>query len=244
MLSFRKIENLLAWRLTVSSVFLAVSLVAKDSIAGAGWSEDCEDFESEAHSGSAEAQFYLAECLYRGLAGEVDHVAAEYWLEQSANGGYAEAENSIAAIWLSRSEDTTKYQPALEYLESAWQSGVSQAATNLGIAHLAGIGVKQETETGVQWLRKAAETGNVLANLILYSSNQFGYFGMEPDPTEAKRHWDLLSRQLALQPRDYVESLLQNLASDDLLNKFVFTEKQLEAISADALNRLNSEPGK
>jgi len=241
-----KVHQSKHWRFPLAAILVFAEIVGAILPVAAGGSEvtsECEEIESFAREGHAIAQYYWAQCLYKGLDGiEVDQARAEHWLQLSAGGGYALAESAIAAIWLFEKKEAKKFSCAIGYLKSAWEKGESQGALNLGFAYLIGVGVPQDSSIAVTWLNNAAEAGNYLANVILYAVYQFGYFGIGLDTKQADLYWSnvelLLQSYSTAEQRQIFEDINENIALSD-----IFDSQQFNQISSDAIARIDSGSG-
>jgi uncharacterized protein len=131
---------------------------------------DWQALFSEAESGNAEAQYWIARVYDTGRLLEQDKVKASLWYQKSADQGYAPAKYAVCL--------THANQNPFESERCMWraaENGVPEAQFWLGVAfdqHLwFGITDKQEA---LKWFKEAAERGNPDAQVELGSHYKDG----------------------------------------------------------------------
>ncbi len=109
------------------------------------------------------AQFRYGRVLLEALGGPRDLEAAAHWLEEAATAKYAPAENLLARLYLSASEDSELYRPdrAVKLFASAAARGVAESQYYMGLILRDGIALEVDKETAFNWLLAAAEQNHV-----------------------------------------------------------------------------------
>jgi len=110
-----------------------------------------------AQSGDADAQFQLADALYKGSSGfQSDHALAWGWYEKAALQNHSKASFMLARM--AKYGDGTKQnlQTSLQWLLESSQLGNAQAMFLLSNAYSAGEGVEKNEAKAREWLEKSA----------------------------------------------------------------------------------------
>ncbi|MGY3439613.1 tetratricopeptide repeat protein [Marinovum sp. KMM 9879] len=140
-----------------------------------------------AEGGHTGAQYRLSELLSQGKFAPVDLNAAFGWLTKAADAGLPEAQYQLA-----RSFDSGAIKPAqgdgtvlaLDWYRRAAENGHVLAQRTMGVRHLGGEGVAQNTQEAIRWLRSAAEKGDAGAQFnlgLIYADGM----GIPSDPAQA-----------------------------------------------------------
>lgn len=108
------------------------------------------------------------------LLNKADENGAKYWLEQSANLGYAPAQTTLGVIYLYRSE----YENAYLLTKQAADQGDSIALLNLSKFYFDGIFVGKDIKYALSLLEKSAELESSEAQFKLAT---IYYRGLYPD---------------------------------------------------------------
>ncbi len=138
-----------------------------------------ELFRKAATAGHAEAQFLISEYYRFELGVKLDRAEYLYWLQKSAESGFAPAQNGLGF----EIEKDDKAQ-AIEWFQRATNQNNTKAMLNLGrLAEGAG-----EQDEAVEWYRRAAELGNSYAQLLLGEFHSKGQ-GVTQDRRKAAMWW-------------------------------------------------------
>ncbi|WP_200182570.1 tetratricopeptide repeat protein [Ectothiorhodospira mobilis] len=76
-----------------------------------------------------------------------------------ADGGDPEAQNDLGLFFMGEGQ----YDRALPWLQKAAEQEYAEAMYWLGRCHVAGQGVEQDEDAGLEWIRRAAERGHGIA---------------------------------------------------------------------------------
>lgn len=137
------------------------------------------------------AQFRLADLLLKGNS--VNRSAGMYWMQQSAEAGYAEAEFRLALAFASGKDLVRDSAAAARWFERAAVQGHSAAQLNLATMHETGTGVPRDDAKAAQWYTRAAEQNAAVAQVNLGSLYAQGR-GVAQDDRGAL-HWYLRAAQ-------------------------------------------------
>ena len=132
-----------------------------------------EELIQKAESGDAESQWRLGSRYETGQGVRRDIGMAEQWYRRAAEGGYAEAQNSVGSIHQERRE----YAAALPWFEKASKQGHALATNNLAYLYDLGRGVPQDRRKGFEFYSRAADLGwaEAMWNIAnMYGAGQLG----------------------------------------------------------------------
>jgi len=147
--------------------------------------------------GNSSAQFNYGQLLVADMPGERGLKAALPYYEKSAEQGIADAQYALSQIYLNVDGiDENKRAKAREWLLRAAHAGYDTAQLDAAIWLIEGIGGGRNLEDGFGWMRRAAESGNTVAQNKL-SHLYVNAIGTRPDPVEAAK-WYVLSRRAGL----------------------------------------------
>lgn len=93
-----------------------------------------------------------------------DYAEAARWYGLAAQDGYAPAQTNLASLYERGVGVEQNSARAYELYLQASDQGYTMAFTPLGAMMLDGVGTVRQPQTGLQWLRKAAEAGLVSAH--------------------------------------------------------------------------------
>ncbi|MDH3223132.1 MAG: sel1 repeat family protein [Gemmatimonadota bacterium] len=138
----------------------------------------------------------LAVDWYTGVAGSVDDEEARSLLEESAADG-----DPISIMWIARvhsrgrmgfPQDTARARQlatgVVDAIERSARARVPEAMFLMGTAFDEGLGRSVDPEEAVEWYRRAAEAGHILAAHNLGNALSAGR-GVPEDPAGAVRWW-------------------------------------------------------
>ncbi len=156
-----------------------------------------ELMKKAADLGNSSAQFNYGQLLVADMPGERGLKAAMPYYEKSAEQGIADAQYALSQIYLNVDGiDENKRSKAREWLLRAAHAGFDTAQLDAAIWLIEGIGGDRNLEDGFGWMRRAAQSGNTVAQNKL-SHLYVNAIGTRPDPVEAAK-WYVLSRRAGL----------------------------------------------
>jgi len=183
-----------------------------------------EYMHKAADGGNASAQFNWGQILTTDNPGDKGLKLALPYYEKSAEQGIADAQYAVAEIYASLPDlPEEKKQLAREWMARAAHAGFDTAQVDLGIWLVNGQNGPRDFVKGFQWLRLAANRGNVVAQNKL-AHLYINALGTKPDPVEAAK-WYVLSRRAGLPDPELEDFYLgieddQQKAASDAANKF------------------------
>lgn len=142
-----------------------------------------EWYERADARGDINASYALALSLLDGSAGRTDPARAGQLLQKAAGAGHPAANYNLALALLATG-DAANDKRAVAALEIAAKSGVGEAMQALGILARQGRGMPQSDAVSAEWMRQAAEAGN-LAGEIEYAIMLFNGTGVAKDERHA-----------------------------------------------------------
>lgn len=119
--------------------------------------ESLKYYKIAARNQHVEAQYKLFEIYSNGEIIEKDNQEAIKWLKESAEQGYAEAQNDLGIYC--RDESKFGKKLAFEWFEKAARQGHAEAQTNVGECYKEGLGVERNTQQAFYWFNEAAKKG-------------------------------------------------------------------------------------
>ncbi len=109
---------------------------------------------------------------------------AEWWLEKTAQQGYAPAQNSLAVMYAKEEGVEKDIQRAIKWLEKATKQGYAPAQFLLAQMYSTGEGVEKDIQRAIKWLEKATKQGYAPAQFLLAQMYSTGE-GVEQDRRRA-----------------------------------------------------------
>lgn len=183
-----------------------------------------EYMHKSAEAGDGSAQFNWAQTLVAQSPGEKGLKLALPYYEKSAEQGIADSQYAVAQIYRQLPDiGKEKRDKARYWMERAALAGFDTAQLDMGIWLVNGIGGERDLEGGFNWLKIAANRGNVVAQNRL-AHLYINALGTRPNPIEAAK-WYVLSRRAGLKDaalEDFYLGLTdeQQKQSIDAANKF------------------------
>lgn len=145
--------------------------------------------------GQLEAQKNLGDMILGGGNGfEKDIALAAEWYVKAAEGGFADAQCSLAILYCESEGLTQNYSEAEHWFRMAADQGNAVAQYNLGVMYSNGRGVSQDDAEALRWFRIAADQGDAEAQYTLGSRTSLGQ-GIPQDDSEAVRWFQLAADQ-------------------------------------------------
>ncbi len=183
-----------------------------------------EYMRKAADAGNPSAAFNWGQIVTADNPGEKGLKMALPYYEKSAEQGIADAQYAVAEIYSALPDlPAEKKNLAREWMARAAHAGFDTAQVDLGVWMVNGTNGPRDFTKGFQWLRLAANGGNVVAQNKL-AHLYINALGTKPDPVEAAK-WYVLSRRAGL-PDPALEDFFlginddQQKAAIDAANKF------------------------
>lgn len=111
--------------------------------------------------GDATSEVMLGEMYANGLGFKVNKKLALDWYLKAAKKGSAVAQNNAGDLYFMGSETFPKdHKKAFYWTKKAAEQGLVGAQINLGSFYYMGTGTPKNIEKGIEWIIKAAETGD------------------------------------------------------------------------------------
>lgn len=139
--------------------------VRQDKAEAAKW------FRKAAEQGDANAQLNLGNCYYYGKGVKQDYEEAVKWYRKAADQENAVAFACLGSVYFNGSGITKDYQEAERWLLKAAKQNVDDSFYLLGTLYLE----KKNYAEAITWLRKAADSGNIIALNFLGICYKDGY---------------------------------------------------------------------
>ena len=111
------------------------------------------------------AQYRLANILLKGDA--VNRSAGMYWMQQSGENGYAEAQFQLGLAYAAGKDLPRDPSQAADWFERAAAQGHAASQVNLGALYESGNGLPRDEAKAANWYAKAAERDVVVAQINL-----------------------------------------------------------------------------
>ena len=108
-----------------------------------------------AEAGDRNAQYELGSAYDTGNGVARNAQEAERWYRAAADGGHAEAQNSLGSGYQAKK----RYREASVWYEKAAQQNHARAIHNLAYLHDLGLGVPQDRQKGLEMYLRAADMG-------------------------------------------------------------------------------------
>lgn len=111
-------------------------------------------------------------------------------IEKNALAGQAEAQHDLAALYTAGHDGVTQdYAKAAFWFRKAADSGIANAAYNLGVLYHQGLGLKKDMKEAIRWYKTAAEKGHPEAQYNLGIAFIEG-IGVPYDPQAAAKYFE------------------------------------------------------
>lgn len=133
-----------------------------------------QTLKEKAEGGDKVAQFEYAHKLEEWYPKEEDYQQAVYWLQQSANQGYAPAQCNLGYHYDTGKGVKKDKEQAIFWYRKAAEQGDATAQYNLGLSYSYGDGVNKSESTALFWFKKSANQGYANAE---YSVGKAYYHG-------------------------------------------------------------------
>ena len=121
-----------------------------------------EWYSKAAEQGNADAQLELA-FMYDGWSSFNENKAKAFeWGNKAANQGHVYAQVYLGLMYEAE-ENILSYKKAFEWYSKAAEQGDADGQYHLSRMYANGLGIKQDKNLALQWLKKAADQGNISA---------------------------------------------------------------------------------
>lgn len=168
--------------------------------------------QASAEAGNPLAQFNLAQLLVQREPGENGLAKAVSYYEKASDSGLADAQYAMAQIYANgaagKKQDDVE---ARRLLVLAARQNYDTAQLDLGQWLVDGRGGKRDLKSGFNWMKRAAQGGNVAAQNRLAKLYEGG-IGVDPDLVTAAA-WYIVARRAGLIDQQ-MEDFMQGLDDD------------------------------
>lgn len=186
---FEKVLNLKAYR--QSSYFWSKILLNSDEVKAVDIV--FSKMLKQAESGNAKSQYGLAMFYLLGTNVAQNIEQAIYWLEQSSQQSYTDAQIKLADIYSKGRYNTEKdYAKALLLYDKLVEKEVEEGFLGSGIIYLKGLNIESNPTLGIQYLTQAANLNNKSAMIELSSAYRYGQ-GVEQNHSIAYQWYQKLT---------------------------------------------------
>ncbi|QDC03232.1 sel1 repeat family protein [Mesorhizobium sp. 8] len=169
--------------------------------------------QAAAEAGNTLAQFNFAQLLVEEDSGDAGLARAAPYYERAAEAGLPDAQYAMAQFYANgvggKKEDDVK---ARALLAQAARQNYDTAEIDLAQWLIDGRGGKRDLKAGFQWMKRAADGGNVAAQNRLAKLYMAG-IGVEPDSNLAAA-WYIVARRAGLID-DQMEDFLGGLTEEE-----------------------------
>ena len=169
--------------------------------------------QAAAEAGNKLAQFNFAQMVIKREPGETGLKKAVSYYERAAKGGLADAQYAMSQIYANgvagRSEDEKE---ARRWLILAARQGYDTAELDLATWLIEGRGGERDYANGFNWMKQAAEGGNVAAQNRLAKLYMQG-IGTDPDSIAAAA-WYIVARRAGLSD-PVMDDFMDGLTEDE-----------------------------
>lgn len=124
------------------------------------------------------------------------------WILQKAEAGDWSAQYRLATMYHAGKETAINQEKASYWYLKAAQQDVTMAQAKIGVRLIEGEGIKKDVEAGIQWLEKAANKNDGLAQLVL-SDTYLGQFNSGLKNFEKAFSWMLKAAKTGVVPAQY-----------------------------------------
>ncbi|MEI8292275.1 MAG: hypothetical protein WCH99_22620, partial [Verrucomicrobiota bacterium] len=162
--------------------------VERDQAEGIKW------YRKAVAQGSAEAEWYLADCYFRGAGVEQDIAEAIKLYRKSAEQGFDMAEHDLGVCYEKGNGVLKDCVEAVRWYRKSAEHGDSGGQLALANCYAGGIGVEKDESVAAIWYRKAAEQGDCASQFNLGTSLIKGD-GVGKDFVEAYKWLNIASAQ-------------------------------------------------
>lgn len=174
--------------------------------------------QAAAEAGNRLAQFNFAQLLVSEDSSDTGLVRAVPYYERAAATGLADAQYAMAQVYANGVGGKQKDEArARLYLIQAALQNYDTAQYDLGSWLIDGRGGKRDLRSGFNWIKRAADGGNVAARNRL-AKLYMGGIGVEPDSVLAGA-WYILARRAGLadpEMEDFMDGLTDEETKDAL----------------------------
>lgn len=190
----------------------ALLLLERSSKGSLEYEVAIELMKNAADSGNAQAQFNYAQLILAQRPGSVGQNNAFEYFKAAAENDVADAQYAISQYYLTGTGDVAvNVDEARRWLQKAALQNFDTAQFELGNMMLSGVGGPRDLEGGFGFIKSAAVSGNVMAQIAV-AKLYWGGIGVEPDSVEAAA-WLILARRAGLNDA-VLEDFWEGLSSE------------------------------
>ncbi|MGL4404698.1 MAG: SEL1-like repeat protein [Notoacmeibacter sp.] len=169
--------------------------------------------QAASDAGNAFAAFNLAQILIGDTPGEESLRKAAPLFEKAAAANISGAHYALSQFYLKGTGGKTlDGAKTLFHLTRAAELGLDTAQLDLGTALVDGLLGEKDFKTGFLWMRRAADSGNLLAAIRLAKLYIFG-LGVEPNPVTAAS-WYIRAKRAGLTDID-LDDFMDGLTDEE-----------------------------
>jgi TPR repeat protein len=170
--------------------------------------------QAAAEAGNTLAQFNFAQLLVEEDAGDAGLARAAAYYERAAEAGLPDAQYAMAQLYANGAGGKAKDDArARTLLFDAARQNYDTAQIDLAQWLIDGRGGKRDLKAGFQWMKQAADGGNVAARNRL-AKLYMGGIGVDPDAILAAA-WYVVARRAGLIDEE-MEDFLRGLTDDEM----------------------------
>ena len=169
--------------------------------------------QASSDSGNAFAAYNLAQVMIASTPGDAGLRTAAPLFQKAAAANISGAHYALSQLYMNGTGGLgLDGQKAQFHLTRAAELGLDTAQLDLGTALVDGLLGKKDFKTGFLWMRRAAESGNLIAAIRLAKLYVFG-LGVDANPITAAS-WYIRAKRSGLKD-DELDDLMDGLADDE-----------------------------
>ncbi len=153
--------------------FLAEYEKARDVLRTPDWRRGLQEMEQLARSGSIMSILHLADAMRTGWGYDQDLPGAEAWYKVAVDSGLARGFSGLGHTHLAMG----RFSEAIQDFEAAMARGFPPACNMLGNMYFNGEGVPVDWQKALQFWRKGASLGHLVARRNMVHQSLHGRFG-------------------------------------------------------------------
>jgi uncharacterized protein len=180
--------------------------------------------QASSDSGNAFAAFNLAQIIVGDSPGDAGFRNAAPLFQKAAAANISGAHYALSQMYQNGTGGLSlDGQKAQFHLTRAAELGLDTAQLDLGTALVDGLFGKKDYKTGFLWMRRSAESGNLLAAVRLAKLYIFG-LGVEPNPVTAAS-WYIRAKRSGLKDVE-LDDFMDGLTDDERAAALVEANKR------------------
>jgi uncharacterized protein len=180
--------------------------------------------QASSESGNAFAAFNLAQIIVGDSPGDVGLRKAAPLFQKAAAANIAGAHYALAQLYQNGTGGLSLDGPKAQFhLTRAAELGLDTAQLDLGTAMVDGLLGKKDFKTGYLWVRRAAESGNLIAAIRLAKLYVFG-LGVDANPITAAS-WYIRAKRSGLTDIE-LDDFMDGLTDEERASALVEANKR------------------